>query len=71
MSQEDYERCLHDLEDALLSGGIKLRVVVPEESAVPQAPAPEARSQGVPLWMVGAIGATTFLLGLFLGRLSG
>ena len=73
MSQEDYERCLHDLEDALLSGGIKLRVVVPEESAAPQAPspAPEAQGQGVPLWMVGAIGATTFLLGLLVGRLSG
>ncbi len=70
---EDYERCIDDLVEALMAGDIKVRVLVPDESAsTAQAPSPSpsAGAQGFPLWMVGAIGGVTFLLGLLLGRLS-
>jgi hypothetical protein len=73
IAEEDYERCIDDLMEALTAGGIKVRVLVPEESAAPRAssPPPEAGAQGFPLWMVGALGATAFLLGLMVGRMTG
>ena len=73
IAEEDYERCIDDLSEALVAGGIKVRVLIPEESAAPRAPspAPEAGAQGFPLWMVGALGATAFLLGLMVGRMMG
>ncbi|QRN94623.1 hypothetical protein JRI60_36695 [Archangium violaceum] len=70
---EDYERCIDDLVEALAAGDIKVRVLVPEEtSSAAQAPSPppSAGAQGFPSWMVGTIGAVTFILGLLLGRLS-
>jgi hypothetical protein len=73
IAEEDYERCIDDLSEALTGGGIKVRVVIPEESAARPAssPAPGAGAQGFPLWMVGALGATAFLLGLMVGRMMG
>ncbi len=73
IAEEDYERCIDDLMEALTAGGIKVRVLVPEESAAPRAssPPPEAGALGFPLWMVGALGATAFLLGLMVGRMTG
>jgi hypothetical protein len=73
IAEEDYERCIDDLSEALTGGGIKVRVVIPEEPTARQAsaPAPEAGAQGFPLWMVGALGATAFLLGLMVGRMMG
>ncbi|HEX5753359.1 MAG TPA: hypothetical protein VFZ09_44575 [Archangium sp.] len=73
IAEEDYERCIDDLSEALTGGGIKVRVVIPEEAPARQtaSPAPEAGAQGFPLWMVGAVGATAFLLGLMIGRMTG
>ncbi len=73
LGEEDYERCIDDLAEALTGGGIKVRVLIPEESAAPRgaSPAPETGAQGFPLWMVGALGATAFLLGMMVGRLTG
>ncbi len=73
LAEEDYERCIDDLAEALTAGGIKVRVLIPEESAAPRgaSPAPETGAQGFPLWMVGALGATAFLLGMMVGRLTG
>ena len=73
LAEEDYERCIDDLGEALTAGGIKVRVLIPEESAAPRgaSPAPETGAQGFPLWMVGALGATAFLLGLMVGRMTG
>jgi len=73
LAEEDYERCIDDLAEALTAGGIKVRVLIPEESAAQRAssPAPETEAQGFPLWMVGALGATAFLLGLMVGRMTG
>ncbi|HZI07845.1 MAG TPA: hypothetical protein VEZ71_27750 [Archangium sp.] len=72
LAEEDYERCIDDLAEALTAGGIKVRVLIPEESAAPRgaSPAPETGAQGFPLWMVGALGATAFLLGLMVGRMT-
>ncbi|AKJ01918.1 hypothetical protein [Archangium gephyra] len=73
IAEEDYERCIDDLSEALTAGGIKVRVVIPEEATTRQASsaAPETGAQGFPLWMVGAAGATAFLLGMMVGRMMG
>ncbi len=73
ISPEDYERCLDDLVSALIAGDIKVRVIVPEESAPAQAssPTPTAQGKNLPPWMAGAAAAVTFLLGLLIGRMTG
>jgi hypothetical protein len=72
ISPEDYERCLDDLVNALIAGDIKVRVIVPEESASAQAPspAPSAQGQHIPPWLAGVAAAVAFLLGLLIGRMT-
>ncbi|OJH40085.1 hypothetical protein [Cystobacter ferrugineus] len=74
LAAQDYERCLEDLEVALRSGGIRVRVIIPDDPvpARKSAPSPTATApQGLPLgW--GAVAITVaFLLGLLVGRWSG
>ena len=72
---EDYERFLEDVEEALLTVGLKVRVLVPEEPApstrasVEEQQAP--RSTGVAGWLVGVLVAAAFGLGLLVGRVGG
>jgi len=72
---EDYERFLEDVEEALLTVGLKVRVLVPEEPA----PGPRVQSKeqqapqgaGVAGWLVGVLVAAAFGLGLLAGRMGG
>ena len=71
LSQEDYERCIDDLVEAMASGGIKVRVLVPEEASpvpVPSSP-PEVRGSGIALWMLLTLATATFFVGLLVGRM--
>jgi hypothetical protein len=74
LAAQDYERCVDDLEAVLRAGGIRVRVLIPEELSPTResTPAPTtAPPRGLPLgWGLAAI-AVAFLLGLLLGRWSG
>lgn len=71
LSQEDYERCIDDLVQVMVAGGIKVRVLVPDEASPvqPASPPPEVRKQGIAPWMMIVLGTVTFALGLLVGRL--
>ncbi|WNG25398.1 hypothetical protein F0U62_16265 [Cystobacter fuscus] len=74
LTAKDYERCIEDLEVALRSGGIRVRVVIPDDPVPSResAPSPTATApRGLPLeWGAVAI-AVAFLLGVLVGRWSG
>ncbi|WP_257460436.1 hypothetical protein [Archangium lipolyticum] len=74
LTAKDYERCIEDLEVALRSGGIRVRVVIPDDPVPSResAPSPTATApRGLPLgWRAVAI-AVAFLLGVLVGRWSG
>jgi hypothetical protein len=74
LAARDYERCIEDLEAALRSGGIRVRVIIPDDPMPPResASAPTATApRGLPLaWGLAAI-AVAFLLGVLVGRWSG
>jgi hypothetical protein len=73
LGPEHYERFLEDLVQALMSGGIKVRVLVLDEEtlalvqgAQPGSPSPKARGRRGPgrrMWVL------TFILGLLVGRM--
>lgn len=72
LSPEHYERFLEDLVQTLMSGGIKVRVLVLDEEALalvrgaqPGSPSPRARGRGK--WGSRML-VLTFVLGLLAGR---
>ena len=72
LAAAEYERCLDDLESALRAGGVRVRVVIPEDAAPsrPAVPAvsPRPAPRETPLaWSLVAL-AAAFLLGVLLGR---
>ena len=74
LGPEHYERFLNDLEDTLISGGIRVRVLVPEEKEGAPAPAPlpqapkRASVSGVLAFLLMVL---AFGLGFFTQRLLG
>jgi hypothetical protein len=70
LPQDDYDRFLDELSDALTSGDIRVRVVVPDEKEpVPASPQP-LRSQGpsIPLWLALLLAGFAFMVGTFTAR---
>jgi len=73
LAQEEYERFFQDVEAVLTQASIKVRLIVPEESAGARmlAPATQARAKGVPVWLALLLMGAAFALGMFMGRAPG